>query len=79
MHLVRNQQAVALGKARAGEIVVIRHRHRGRVIVKVLCSDPDKLRSWGRTNGIPESWMHVSRTGLPHFDLWGRAAERIVR
>lgn len=71
-----------LARARAGGIGTIRHRYKGRAIVKVLCADPDRLREWARANGIPEEWMHISRSGLPHFDLWGAMAkkfERVVR
>ncbi len=70
-----------LDRARAGEIVILEHKWNDSVpvgqakkIVKVICADKDKLIEWGRKHGIPESWLHISRSGIPHFDLWGRMA-----
>ena len=67
-----------LAQARDGGIGIIKHRHKGRMVVKVLCADPDRLREWARANGIPEEWMHTSQSGLPHFDLWGRRARKVM-
>ncbi len=72
-------KGAALALAREGEIAYIEHRYHGRQILKVICSDREKLLAWGREHGIPERWLHVSRSGLPHFDLWGSVARKVKR
>lgn len=67
----------ALAKARAGEIVYMKHRYRGRMIIKVISADIEKLIKWGQKHGIPKQWLHISRSGLPHFDLWGVKAHKL--
>lgn len=44
----------ALAKARAGEIVYMKHRYRGRMIIKVISADIEKLIKWGQKHGIPK-------------------------
>lgn len=46
---------------------------------KVMCLDRDALLAWARANGIPKSWLHISRKGMPHFDLWGGMAGKALR
>lgn len=72
-------KAAALALAREGEISFLEHRHKGRRILKVICSDKERLLEWARENGIPEKWLHVSRKGIPHFDLWGSMAKRVQK
>lgn len=79
-------RAELVKRARAGEIamiempfaVMIGGRWR-RPFVKVMCADREQLLRWGRAYGIPAEWLHVSRSGLPHFDLWGRRAQRLIK
>lgn len=73
----------AVAAAKQGKVVVVRHRWDGKVpggyaktIVKVLCCDRGKLAEFGRKYGLPEGWIHDTR--LPHFDLWGEKAEKLV-
>lgn len=67
-----------LEKARAGELGFIIHRHDGGRVLKVLSVDIEKLRAWARANGIPAAWVVLSRSGMPHIDLWGKVAERFL-
>lgn len=64
-------KAAVLALAREGEISFLEHRHKGRLVLKVMCADRGKLLEWAKEHGIPEKWLHVSRKGIPHFDLWG--------
>lgn len=72
----------ALTRARAGELGVLRHPwHRsvpdGTVqahLVKVLCSDAERLARWGARHGLPAAGI-CHRGGIPHYDLWGALAE----
>lgn len=57
-------------------------RRRG-ALVKALCRDRRQplvarvviLVAWAlRTPGVQPGWLHVSRNGTPHYDLWGRWA-----
>ncbi|MEW6573151.1 MAG: hypothetical protein AB1374_05910 [Bacillota bacterium] len=79
-------RAELVKRARAGKIAIIEmpfavktRGRRCRPFVKVMCADREKLLQWGRARGIPAGWLHVSRSGLPHFDLWGRQAESVLR
>ena len=46
---------------------------------KAVCADRKAPRedqaalllAWARARGIPDSWIHDSRSGVPHIDLWG--------
>lgn len=74
-----------LNRIRAGEIIILKCPWNrpvpggwAKLIVKVMCSDQEKLLAWGRERGIPEEWLHVSRTGIAHFDLWGHLATKVV-
>lgn len=46
---------------------------------KIMCLDRDTLLAWAQASGIPESWLHISRKGMPHFDLWGGMADKVLR
>ena len=42
---------------------------RGAPLCKVLADSLDELIGWGRRHGLQR--IHLSRSGKPHFDLWG--------
>jgi hypothetical protein len=42
---------------------------KGAPICKVLADSLDELLRWGRRQGLRP--VHVSRSGKPHYDLWG--------
>lgn len=80
------RQAVEL--LNKGELVAFSHPWnrpvprggRALTIVKVMCLNRKRLLTWARANGIPEDWLHLSgRKGIPHFDLWGCIAARVLR
>jgi hypothetical protein len=73
-------------RARAGKIAVLKVPFalfvKGRPrypVVKVMCADREKLLVWGYFREIPSAWLHISRSGMPHFDLWGRPAKRVLK
>lgn len=78
MHLIKRARAGEIAIIKVPFAVLVRGRWR-RPVVKVICSDRDKLIRWGRARGIPAEWLHLSRCGMPHFDLWGRRAESLLR
>ena len=43
---------------------------RGSPMCKVLADTFDELIGWGRRYGLRH--IHISRSGRPHYDLWGR-------
>ncbi len=49
-------------------------------LYKVVCSDLVALRSWAfrhRQSGVRPEWIHRSRSGVWHIDLWGEPAEKL--
>ncbi|MDD5435887.1 MAG: hypothetical protein PH343_10705 [Nitrospira sp.] len=66
-------------------IKIVKHPYRAETLgkkakgpfYKVICLDTETLKRWARENGIPEKWIHKSRNGTPHIDLWGTMARRI--
>ncbi len=42
---------------------------KGEQIYKVVADSLSDLLEWGRTFGLTRP--HISRSGTPHFDLWG--------
>lgn len=76
---LKSERSKLLAKARIGEIVFLEHRYRGRMILKVICADKEKLIAWGQKYRITEQWLHISRSGLPHFDLWGSTAAKFKK
>lgn len=44
--------------------------------VKAVCDDLLKLVSWAKEHGISASWIHQSRRGVYHIDLWGSAIRK---
>lgn len=79
------QLKALINGARTGKIVVLKVPFalfvKGRPrypVVKVMCADRDKLLRWGYAHEIPSGWLHTSRSGMPHFDLWGRPAKRVL-
>ena len=42
---------------------------KGQQICKVIADNLGDLLDWGRAFGLTRP--HMSRSGIPHFDLWG--------
>ncbi|MEW6423158.1 MAG: hypothetical protein AB1523_00180 [Bacillota bacterium] len=57
---------------------ILRKRAKG-VLYKIICSYEEKLKEWAKESGIPEKWIHRSRNGMPHIDLWGAMARKLER
>lgn len=79
----RDKLRKALAAARQGEIVVLIHPWSREVpggtaetVVKVLCGDCRKLVAFGQKHSLPEHWIHDTK--VPHFDLWGKKAKKLV-
>ncbi len=69
----------AIERARRGDIVYLVHYYKGKKILKIMCADRHKLINWAIQHSIPKSWLHISRSGLPHFDLWGSNFTKIIK
>jgi len=50
-------------------------RPRGK-FAKIVCDDVEKLKAFAKEHSVPEGWIHLSRNGTPHIDIWGRRATR---
>ncbi len=53
-------------------------------VLKVICSDRQKLAGWGRKNNLDTGRLkvHVTRIkglDVPHFDFWGWRSREIFR
>ncbi len=52
---------------------------------KAVCEDRSlpvrvqmcRLEAWAAENGVAQAWVHLSRDGVPHIDLWGAPARRL--
>ncbi|MBW2056980.1 MAG: hypothetical protein JRJ26_05730 [Deltaproteobacteria bacterium] len=42
---------------------------KGSPMCKVLADSVEELIRWGRSHGVRT--IHISRSGKPHYDLWG--------
>ena len=77
-----------LARAGAGEVVLVdlpwgKPLKRGRrkvvrVITKVVSADRSAVEAWCRSYGVPVGWVHRSRSGWWHVDLWGRGREAVL-
>lgn len=86
--MARQTRRDALAAARAGGVALVRvpwnaplrsdpKRH-VRSVLKAVSSDREALVKWCLAQGIPAAWIHRSRRGWWHVDLWG-AGERLAR
>lgn len=86
--MARHTRRDALAAARAGGVSLVRVPWNGplksdpnrhvRSVLKAVSSDREALLEWCRVRRIPAGWIHRSRSGLWHVDLWG-AGERLAR
>jgi len=59
-------------------VAALRPRARGKGrLWKAVCSDKARLEAWAREHGINGAWIHESRRGVYHIDLWGGAATKL--
>ncbi|PYZ98148.1 hypothetical protein CR205_06010 [Alteribacter lacisalsi] len=71
-------------EAQKGEIAIITHYWyderfpQYKTVTKAGCADTARLVNWGKQYGLKKEWIH-HREGLPHFDLLGENAVRILR
>ncbi|TMW73340.1 hypothetical protein [Alteribacter natronophilus] len=71
-------------RAQAGEVALITHYWyderfpQYKTVTKAGCSDVSRLIEWGQQYGLKKEWIHY-REGLPHFDLLGEDARRILK
>lgn len=73
----------AIRLAREGNVVIYSHpwhsekMGQAKVVTKIMCSDKEKLLSWGNKRGLPLRAFHDTKK-MPHYDIWGERAEAFL-
>lgn len=77
-----------LARAKVGDVAVVtlpwdrplksNPNRKVKTVTKVISANREALEAWCRAHGVPVAWIHASRRGMWHVDLWGGMEARIL-